>query len=121
MVLILMLEMLKRLLRPFDDVFLPGEQLDAEVFPLALIHERLFVSGSVISEFLSQPGVSVLFLQRHCFPVQRLVFPLCKRVLIRRIVLESWRTLLRSRGAYIAAARLRQYPNASGTLLGRKG
>src|SRR5215217_2775252 len=81
MVLILMLEMVKRLLGPFDDVFLPGEQLDAEVFPLALIHERLFVSGSVIPDFLSQPGVSVLFLQRHCFPVQRLV-SLCASVFL---------------------------------------
>src|SRR3954454_5004510 len=82
MVLILIVEMLERLLGFFDYVLLPGEQLRAEVLPLALIHERLFVGGSVIPDFFSQPRVSVPFIRRHCFPVQRLVFPLCKRVVI---------------------------------------
>src|SRR3954468_6258930 len=47
MVFALGLEMRQRLLRLFQDLFLPAEQLVAEILPLALIHERLFVGRSV--------------------------------------------------------------------------
>jgi hypothetical protein len=45
------------------------------------------------------------------FPRAEIDFPLCKRV-VEDWSFEIGRTLLRSRGAYIAAARPRQHPNA---------
>src|ERR1700726_3612692 len=47
MVLALVLEMLQRLLGLLEDILPPVEQLQAEIFPLALIHEGLFVGGPV--------------------------------------------------------------------------
>jgi hypothetical protein len=47
MVLVLVLEMLQRLLGYLEDILPPGEQLVAEILPLALVHERLFVGGPV--------------------------------------------------------------------------
>src|SRR5580658_5009314 len=45
MILALILEMLQRLLGLLEDVLAPIEQLQAEILPLALVHERLFVGG----------------------------------------------------------------------------
>ncbi len=47
MVLIFVLEMLQRLLGLFQDVFPPVEQLLAEIFTLAVIHERFSVAGPI--------------------------------------------------------------------------
>jgi hypothetical protein len=47
MVLVLVLEMLQRLLGYLEYILPPGEQLVAEILPLALVHERLFVGGPV--------------------------------------------------------------------------
>src|SRR5580692_7387795 len=47
MVLALVLEMLQRLLGLLEDVLAPVEQLQPEILPLALVHERLFVGGAV--------------------------------------------------------------------------
>src|SRR6185295_108300 len=43
MVFVLGLEMRQGLLGLLEDIVLPGEQLDAEILPLALVHERLFI------------------------------------------------------------------------------
>jgi hypothetical protein len=42
MIDVLVLKLLKRALRLLQNVFLPGEELGAEIFALPLIHERLF-------------------------------------------------------------------------------
>src|SRR5689334_9878819 len=47
MVLVLVLKMLERLLGFLQDVLAPREQLAAEVLPLALVHERLFLGRPV--------------------------------------------------------------------------
>ena len=47
MILALILEMLQRLLGLLEDVLAPVEQLQAEILPLALVHEWLFVGGPV--------------------------------------------------------------------------
>jgi hypothetical protein len=47
MVLVLVMEMLQRLLGYLEDILPPSEQLVAEIIPLALVHERLFVGGPV--------------------------------------------------------------------------
>src|SRR5262249_22267671 len=49
--LVLVLEMLGGLLGFLQDVFTPGDQLVAEVLPLALVHERLFFARPVGSFF----------------------------------------------------------------------
>src|SRR5262245_12924301 len=48
MVLVLILKVLERLLGLFQDVFPPRQELAAEVVPLPLIHERLFVGRPII-------------------------------------------------------------------------
>src|SRR5262249_52463609 len=90
MVLILILEMLQRLLRLLEDVFFPVEQLLAEVFPLALAHERLFVGWPIALFLLTQHPLAVLppcralllvggLLRTHRFPVTRLTRTPCSR------------------------------------------
>src|SRR5262245_11813030 len=60
MILVLVLEMLQRLLGLLQDFLLPGEKLLAEVLPLALVHERLFVGGPIVLVLVGQDGVAVL-------------------------------------------------------------
>src|SRR3981189_3737968 len=52
MVLVLILEVLEGLLGLLQDVFPPGQQLIAEILPLAVIHERLFFSRPVVFFFV---------------------------------------------------------------------
>src|SRR5262245_58430305 len=51
MILVLVLQMLKRLARLFQDVLPPCEQLVAEIVPLALIHEWFFVGRPIVLFF----------------------------------------------------------------------
>src|SRR5215470_12476087 len=46
-ILALVLEMLKRFTRLLKDILPPIEQLQPEIFPLALIHKRLFVAWPI--------------------------------------------------------------------------
>jgi len=75
-ILILVLEMLQRLLGLFQEFLLPLGQLLAEVFPLALVHERLVLGRTVV--LVGQTGVPVLaggalllILRTHGFPIKR--------------------------------------------------
>ncbi len=68
MILVLGLEMGQRLLGLFEDLLLPREQLLAEILPLALIHERLFVGRSVDLGLVQYSGA--ILLRRHCNPVR---------------------------------------------------
>src|ERR671937_2892940 len=52
-----------------EDFLLPGEKLLAEILPLTLIHEWLFV-GRSIGLGLVQYRAAV-FLRRHCNPVRK--------------------------------------------------
>src|SRR3982074_8226 len=52
MVLVLILGGLEGLLGLLQDVFPPGQQLIAEILPLAVIHERLFFSRPVVFFFV---------------------------------------------------------------------
>ena len=47
MVLALVLEMLQRLLGLLENILPPFDELDAEILPLALAHERLPVGGTI--------------------------------------------------------------------------
>src|SRR5271170_2413851 len=47
MVLVVVLEMLERLFRLFEDVLAPVDKLQAEILPLALVHERFPVRRPV--------------------------------------------------------------------------
>src|SRR5674476_985776 len=53
MVLVLLLQMQERLLGLLQDVFPPCEQLQAEIVPLALVHERLLVGRQIRLGFSS--------------------------------------------------------------------
>src|SRR5262249_33120427 len=88
--LILLLEMLQRLLRLLVDVFFSSQQLLAEVVPLALAHERLFVGWPIALILVRQDAVAVLarcsglllvggLLRTHRFPVTRLTRTPCSR------------------------------------------
>ena len=68
MILVLGLEMGQRLLGLFEDLLLPREQLLAEILPLALIHEGLFVGRSVGLGLVQYSGA--ILLRRHCNPVR---------------------------------------------------
>ena len=75
MILVLVLEMLQRLLGLLEDVLPPVEQLLAEILPLALVHERLFVGRPIVlvlsrlaCPFLPPTCRSVLLVRRHGFP-----------------------------------------------------
>src|ERR1700722_161786 len=51
MILVLVLEVLQRLLGFLEDVLAPGQELVAEVLPLAVSHERLFFGRPVVFFF----------------------------------------------------------------------
>src|SRR5262249_46309129 len=57
-----------RLPCPFLGLLLPREQLLAEILPLALIHEGLFVGRSVGLGLVQYS--SAILLRRHCNPVR---------------------------------------------------
>ena len=48
MILILVLQMLQGLLGLLEDVVPPGQQFQAEIFPLALIHEGFVFCGRIV-------------------------------------------------------------------------
>src|SRR5262249_43138752 len=88
--LILILEVPARLLRLPEGVFFSCQQLLAEVFPLALAHERLFVGWPIALILVRQDAVAVLarcsglllvggLLRTHRFPVTRLTRTPCSR------------------------------------------
>src|SRR5262245_38343403 len=59
----------QRFLRLLQDLVLPREQLLAEILPLALVHERLFVSrsvGLVLVEYCD-----AILLRGHCYPLPK--------------------------------------------------
>src|SRR5215831_6058869 len=62
----------QRFLRLLEDLVLPGEQLQAEILPLALVHERLFVRLSV--ELVLVDYSDAILLRGHCYPM-----PITKR------------------------------------------
>ena len=76
MVLVLVLKVLQCVARFFQDFVLPDEQLGAEIFALALVHERLFLGRPVAVEampvllsrprrgFFRRPGL-LFFLPQH--------------------------------------------------------
>src|SRR5262245_47070164 len=56
MVLVLVLQVLERFLGLFQDVFPPCQELAAEVVPLPLIHEGLFVARPIILSLFRAVG-----------------------------------------------------------------
>jgi hypothetical protein len=60
MILILVLQMLKRFARFLQDALTPIQQLFAEIFPLALIHERLFVGWAIAFVLIDPHAVPIL-------------------------------------------------------------
>jgi len=95
MILALILEMLQRLLGLLEDVLTPVEQLQPEILPLALVHERLFVGGAV--EPLHRQHAftvpTVLFVGFAVFAFEQLHIPLRAR---------DWCEILPARLAYIS-------------------
>src|ERR1700738_2644337 len=72
MVLVLILEVLEGLLGLLQDVFPPGQQLIAEILPLAVIHERLFFSRPVVFFFVRAHALhSVHLTNSPCEPGSR--------------------------------------------------
>src|SRR4051812_40130199 len=72
MVLVLILEVLEGLLGLLQDVFPPGQQLVAEILPLAVIHERLFFSRPVVFFFVRAHALhSVHLTNSPCEPGSR--------------------------------------------------
>src|SRR5262249_47605838 len=68
MVLVLGLQMRQCLSRLLEDLLLPGHELLAEILPLSLVHERLFVGRSIrLGPVLYRAAVFL----RHCNPVQK--------------------------------------------------
>src|SRR5829696_649960 len=64
MVLVFVLKMLQRFPGFLEDFLLPGEQFVAEMLPLPLVHERLFIRWPIVSVFLCgdlHSGCSVHF------------------------------------------------------------
>src|SRR5262249_59158620 len=59
----------QRFLRLLQDLVLPGEQLQAEILPLALVHERLFVRRSV--ELVLVDYSDAILLRGHCYPMPK--------------------------------------------------
>jgi hypothetical protein len=51
-----------------EDFLLPGEELLAEILPLTLVHERLFVGRSIRLGLVQYRAA--VFLRRHCNPVR---------------------------------------------------
>src|SRR5262245_42954477 len=58
-----------RVPRLLQDLVLPGEQLQAEILPLALVHERLFVSRSVGLVLVEYSDA--ILLRGHCYPLTK--------------------------------------------------
>src|SRR5262245_54943844 len=59
----------QRFLRLLQDLVLPGEQLQAEILPLALVHERLFVRRSVGLVLIEYSDA--ILLRGHCYPMPK--------------------------------------------------
>src|SRR5580693_3167231 len=59
MILALVLKMLQRLLGFLEDILAPVEQLQAEILPLPLVHERLFVGRSIQAFFQSNAALAL--------------------------------------------------------------
>src|SRR5262245_16071248 len=59
----------QRFLRLLEDLVLPGEQLQTEILPLALVHERLFVRRSV--ELVLVDYSDAILLRGHCYPMPK--------------------------------------------------
>src|SRR5262245_66331189 len=59
----------QRFLRLLQDFVLPREQLLAEILPLALVHERLFVSRSVGLVLVEYSDA--ILLRGHCYPLTK--------------------------------------------------
>src|SRR5262245_11267536 len=59
----------QRFLRLLQDLVLPREQLQAEILPLALVHERLFVRRSV--ELVLVDYSDAILLRGHCYPMPK--------------------------------------------------
>src|SRR5580692_12138059 len=95
MILALILEMLQRLLGLLEDVLAPVEQLQPEVLPLALVHERLFVGGPVqpLHRQHAFTVPTVLIVGFAVFAFDQLHFPLRAR---------DWCEILPARLAYIS-------------------
>src|SRR5262245_26410141 len=59
----------QRFLRLLQDLVLPREQLQAEILPLALAHERLFVRRSVGLVLVDYSDA--ILLRGHCYPMPK--------------------------------------------------
>src|SRR5580704_6858356 len=95
MILALILEMLQRLLGLLEDVLAPIEQLQPEILPLALVHERLFV-GRPVQPLHRQHALTVptvLVFGFAVFGFEQLHIPLRAR---------DWCEILPARLAYIS-------------------
>src|SRR5260370_41190547 len=68
-ILVLGLKMGERFLGLLEDFLLPSDELLAEILPLALVHERLFVGRSIELGLVQYPA-AVLF-RRHCIPLRK--------------------------------------------------
>src|SRR5262249_30129661 len=67
----------QRFLRLLQDLVLPGEQLQAEILPLALVHERLFVRRSVGLVLVDYSDA--ILLRGHCYPMPKTKRTPCSR------------------------------------------
>src|SRR4030081_2135268 len=76
-ILVLGLEVSQRLLGLFENLLLPREQFLAEILPLALAHEGLFVGRSVDLALVQYRDA--ILMRRHCNPVRKLREPPCSR------------------------------------------
>src|SRR5262245_62812977 len=77
MVLVLGLQVGQGFLGLLEDLLLPREQLLAEILPLALIHEGLFVGRSV--ELVLVEYCHAILLRRHAILVRRHCNPVRKQ------------------------------------------
>src|ERR1035437_5109801 len=94
MVLVLLLQMQERLLGLLQDVFPPCEQLQAEIVPLALVHERLLVGRQIRLGFSSgqyppHSLTSFVLGATICPPRGRLIYA-CQAPDNIRVKLTAW-------------------------------
>src|SRR5262249_3598442 len=75
-ILALGLKMGQRLLGLFEYLLLPGEELLAEILPLAVVHERLFVGRSINLVLVEDRGA--ILVRRHCYPMPKRANPLSR-------------------------------------------
>src|SRR5262245_59987646 len=68
-ILVLGLKMSPRFFGLLEDFLLPIDELLAEILPLALVRERLFVGRSIGLGFILYRAAA--FLRRHCNPVRK--------------------------------------------------